>query len=128
MVSTHGLTVLPHTKKSSDHPGQVSQDNQKSSKVIFDIWSPPEDELTYDLGFWRKNLCSVAGYLRTQTFWILLILNFESAFSGVCAIWNFVNLFLAVSLKMYVSFEQRLTKQHDFFLKKIYDFCLDLVR
>jgi hypothetical protein len=57
-VSRHGLTVLPRTKKASDHPKQVSQDNQKSLRAlaIFDIFTPPGDEGAYDRGFWRKDL------------------------------------------------------------------------
>jgi hypothetical protein len=40
----------------SDHPEQVSQDNQKSPLAIFDISSPPGDKCAYDRCFWRKVL------------------------------------------------------------------------
>jgi hypothetical protein len=43
-------------KETSDHPEQVSQDNQKSPLAIFNISSPPGDECAYDRGFWRKDL------------------------------------------------------------------------
>jgi hypothetical protein len=93
MVSRHGLIVLPRTnKKTSDQPEQVSQDNHWRCST-FDLHQETNVPMIEAFGEKIYEKC-----MQRCRFPLILIHDFESAFSGACAIWNFVNLLIAIWL------------------------------